>query len=174
MTASPALLDDIMAVMNIAFDPAFGEAWNRRQVSDALALPSTHALVIDDTGRVLPPDPPPGQGRPAAGFTLTRAAAGEEELLLVAIRPDRRRRGLGRKLMEQLFQSARARGTHRMFLEMRCGNPAVHLYRALGFEPIGRRAGYYRFADGRCVDAITFGKSLEPVRKIERDGDKVS
>ena len=28
-------LDRLMAVMNTAFDPTFGEAWTRRQVEDA-------------------------------------------------------------------------------------------------------------------------------------------
>ena len=35
-------LDRIMAVMDAAFDPAWAEAWTRRQVGDSLALPSTH------------------------------------------------------------------------------------------------------------------------------------
>ena len=47
---SPALIDRIMVVMEAAFDPAFGEAWNRRQVADALTLSSTHALVVDAAG----------------------------------------------------------------------------------------------------------------------------
>lgn len=50
MSAAPindgsVLVDRIMAVMDAAFDPAYGEAWNRRQITDALVLPSTHALI---------------------------------------------------------------------------------------------------------------------------------
>lgn len=153
-------VDAIMAVMEQAFDPAFGEAWNRRQISDALALPSTHALVIDAMGNELSePSRSDDRGEPA-GFVLTRAAADEEELLLIAIAPTCRRRGLGRSLIARLFERARARGSRRMFLEMRCGNPAEHLYRDCGFEPIGRRADYYRLADGNRIDAITFGRAL--------------
>ena len=43
-------IDRIMAVMVAAFDPAFGEAWNRRQVEDALLLGNCHYLLIAENG----------------------------------------------------------------------------------------------------------------------------
>ncbi|MBD2841368.1 GNAT family N-acetyltransferase [Erythrobacter rubeus] len=156
MSETPAIVDQIMAVMEAAFDPAFGEAWNRRQISDALAMPSTHALVVDSKGRIIDA---PQQCEPA-GFVLTRHAAGEEELLLIAVVPEYRKRGLGKLLIDHLFAAAKARGTARIFLEMRRGNPAVQLYRNAGFEPIGERPNYYRLANGSRVDAITFGCSI--------------
>nr|WP_298928983.1 GNAT family N-acetyltransferase [uncultured Erythrobacter sp.] len=156
MTPCPRQIDAIMQVMEAAFDPAYGEAWNRKQVSDALTMPSTHALLIDDDGGVI--DDPAGAD--AAGFVMTRHAADEEELLLIAVHPERRRKGLGAQLIETLFDTARTRGTGRIFLEMRRDNPAEHLYRRTGFEPIGKRPNYYRMTDGSRVDAITFGRSI--------------
>ena len=44
------LIDQIMAVMEASFDPARGEAWNRRQLTDALTLPNTFALLVSETG----------------------------------------------------------------------------------------------------------------------------
>ena len=82
-------LDRIMAVMDAAFDPAFGEAWTRRQVADALIMPNTHYLLAGADGRS------PRDEEPAAGFALSRGAADEEELLLVAVDPDHRGRGIG-------------------------------------------------------------------------------
>jgi [ribosomal protein S18]-alanine N-acetyltransferase len=158
MSVSPALLDRIMAVMEAAFDPAYGEAWNRRQVADALATPGTHALVADASGALIPeganvaPDP--------AGFVLTRHVLDEEELLLIAVTPEARRRGVGAALIEHLFTVARTRGTARVFLEMRRGNPAIHLYHKFGFEPIGERRNYYRMVNGERIDAITFARSI--------------
>ena len=158
MTPSPALLDRIMAVMEAAFDPAYGEAWNRRQVADALAMPSTHALVADAAGALIPdgaehaPDP--------AGFVLTRHVLDEEELLLIAVTPEARLQGVGAALIEHLFTVARTRGTARIFLEMRRGNPAIHLYHKFGFEPIGQRRNYYRMVNGDRIDAITFARSI--------------
>lgn len=154
----PALVDGIMLVMEAAFEPAYGEAWNRRQVSDALMLSNTHALVIDATGAPIR-ESATGAGEPA-GFVLTRHVLDEEELLLIAVAPHARLRGVGAMLIEQLFAAARTRGTQRIFLEMRRGNPAIHLYRKFGFDPIGERRNYYRMANGDRVDAITCACSI--------------
>lgn len=157
MTPSPYIIDHIMTVMEVAFDPEYGEAWNRRQVSDALVMPSTHALVLDTRGALI--EDGPDSGRPS-GFVLTRHAADEEELLLIAVSPEHRGQGFGRELVEHLCLRARERGVTRIFLEMRQGNPAEQLYRSAGFEPIGRRPKYYRLATGGTLDAITFGRTL--------------
>jgi ribosomal-protein-alanine N-acetyltransferase len=150
------LVEGIMRVMEEAFDPAFGEAWNRRQVSDALILPSTHALLVSDRGELIASA---DEGEPA-GFVLSRHAADEEELLLIAVLPQRRTRGLGQILIDRFFDAARGRGVRKVFLEMRRGNPAIHLYQKVGFEPIGERRNYYKRLDGTRIDAITFARSL--------------
>lgn len=158
MTPCPHLIDRIMAVMEAAFDPTYGEAWTRRQIADALTLPATHALVVNGDGAIIPDGP--SRGQPPAGFVLTRHVLDEEELLLIAVVPGCRRRGIGSVLIDQLFAAARDRGITRIYLEMRRGNPAVHLYHKLGFEPIGERRNYYRMANGERIDAITFGRSI--------------
>ena len=146
-------IDRIMAVMEAAFDPAFGEAWNRRQVGDALTLPNTHYLLAGADGSA------PGEGQPAAGFVLSRGALDEEELLLIAVDPRHRGRGIGGRLLERFIAAAEARGATRLFLEMRDGNPAESLYRRVGFEPIGRRRNYYRSAATGPLDAITYARA---------------
>ena len=102
-------VDRIMAVMDAAFDPAFGEAWTRRQVSDALVMPNTHYLLAGPTGG------PPRDDEPAVGFALSRGAADEEELLLIAVDPHHRGRGIGGALLERLLADASARGTASRF-----------------------------------------------------------
>lgn len=154
----PHQLDRIMAVMEAAFDPAYGEAWTRRQVAEALVLPSTHALVVDAGGA--PIGEGPGPAPTPAGFVLSRHVLDEEELLLIAVAPGARRRGVGTALIGHLLAAARARAVSRIFLEMRRGNPAIHLYRKHGFEPIGERRNYYRMANGTRIDAITFARTL--------------
>ena len=143
-------LDRIMAVMDAAFDPAFGEAWTRRQVGDSLLMPNTGYLLAGADGG----EPAPGE--PAAGFVLWRGAAGEEEVLLIAVHPDHRRKGIGRALLERFVAEARQRGTSRLFLEMREGNSAESLYLGFGFTAAGRRRKYYRSASNGPIDAITY------------------
>jgi ribosomal-protein-alanine N-acetyltransferase len=143
-------LDRLMAVMTTAFDPVYGEAWTRRQVEDALVIGNCHYQLISATGGE------PGDAAPAAGFYLSRHGFEEEELLLFAIDPAWRRRGLGLALLGAFAESARKRGARRLLLEMRRGNPAESLYRRFGFAPIGERPNYYRSRDGQTIDAITF------------------
>ena len=150
------ILDDILLVMEDAFDPHWGEAWNRAQVAGSLAMPHTYALIVDSEGRINRP----GEAREPAGFALIRSAPGEEELLLIGVRPRFRQRGLGRILLETFFAEARRKQADRVFLEMRANNPARSLYTALGFEQIGQRRDYYRLSDGSRIDAITFGKTI--------------
>ncbi len=145
-------LDRIMAVMEAAFDPAFGEAWTRQQVEDALLLPNTHYLLAESSGRPLIGE------QEAAGFVLSRGAADEEELLLIAVVPYLRGRGIGSALLARFLFEARSRGAVRLFLEMREGNPAESLYRRHGFASVGRRRAYYRRGKGAPLDAITFAR----------------
>lgn len=152
MSDDPAL-DAAMAVMETAFDPHWGEAWTRSQLRDSMVMPSTFLLLTDRAAR-------PVSSGPVAGFVLSRQALDEEELLLLAVRPEDRGVGLGTALLNRYFATALRRGVRRIFLEMRANNPAHSLYRRCGFEPIGVRPRYYRAADGQAIDAITFSRHL--------------
>lgn len=143
-------VDAMMQVMQVSFDPAFGEAWNRRQLGDALTFPRTHYLLLDAAGRT------PQTLDNTAGFTLSRQAADEEELLLIAVTPQARGRGVGAALLARFIAEATARGSTRLFLEMRDGNPAAALYLRHGFQPAGRRINYYRSGTNAPLDAITY------------------
>lgn len=153
MTAEDAL-DAVMAVMDSSFEAHWREAWTRGQVSDSLAMPSTFLLLGDADGNAI------ADGT-AAGFVLSRQALDEEELLLIAVRPEGRGRGLGARLLRTYMAAARRRGVRRIFLEMRANNPAHTLYSRCGFAPIGTRPRYYLAADGQAIDAITFALDLE-------------
>ncbi|NLR37729.1 GNAT family N-acetyltransferase [Novosphingobium sp. ERW19] len=150
MIAPPDDIDRIMTVMEQAFPPEFGEAWNRRQVSDALCLGNCRYGLIapDGTEDLL-------TSGETAGFFMSRAVLDEEELLLFAIAPQYRRMGLGHVLLKRFIQSAQDGGMSRVFLEMRRDNPAGVLYAAHGFRQIGLRPGYYRTSNGARIDAIS-------------------
>lgn len=143
-------IDRIMEVMTGAFAPEFGEAWNRRQVSDSLLLTGTGYCLIGTEGSV---DPVPEEQ--TAGFALTRSIFDEEELLLFAVLPQYRGRGLGAALLTEVIARARRRGIRRLFLEMRRNNPAGKLYTGFGFRTVGVRPGYYRTASGDRLDALS-------------------
>ena len=148
-------IDAIMRIMDAAFDPQWGEAWTRPQIESALQLANTLPTLVAATGTRTAD---PGE---AVGFAIVRAAPGEEEILLIAVDPRKRRKGLGRSLIAILATDARRRGADKLFLEMRENNPARSLYEAVGFRQIGRRKDYYSLGDGARMDAITFGLDLD-------------
>ncbi|GGD55626.1 GNAT family N-acetyltransferase [Croceicoccus mobilis] len=150
-----AVVEAIMRIMNTAFDPAYGEAWNQPQVVAALVLPETRAVLIGEDGAIDPEDLSQVQG-----FALLRRIIDEEELLLFAVSPEARGKGLGGKLIDHCVASSRAAGCARIFLEMRDDNPARWLYLGHGFKPIGLRRDYYTGADGQRRNAITFMQIL--------------
>lgn len=91
----------------------------------------------------------------ADGFILIRVVADEAEILTLAVRPAARRQGLGARLTAQAAAAARSLGAARLFLEVAEDNAAARsLYEALGFQPAGRRRGYYARKDGPAVDAL--------------------
>jgi len=58
----------------------------------------------------------------------------------VAVRPDQRRRGIGRFLTQAAMDQARRRGADEIWLQVRDDNPgAIDLYRSLGFVEMARR-----------------------------------
>lgn len=142
-------LPAVMAIMNAAFEPRFGEAWTRSQCAGILPMTGVSLMLARDNGREQP-----------LGFALFRNVAGDSELLLLAVAPDHQRRGIGRLLLEQFIDCARDSAASRVHLEVRDGNPAIEMYRSAGFKPAGRRPNYYRGNDGRQYDALTFARQL--------------
>ncbi|MEZ5796091.1 MAG: GNAT family N-acetyltransferase [Paracoccaceae bacterium] len=96
-----------------------------------------------------------------AGFLLGRAVAGEAELLTLAVAPESRRLGLGRKLVARFLYQARLRGAMRAFLEVSAENPAaIALYESAGFALAGRRRGYYAPTGAGRIDALVLARDL--------------
>jgi [ribosomal protein S18]-alanine N-acetyltransferase len=78
------------------------------------------------------------------GFVVGRQAAEEVEILNLAVRPEARRRGVGKALVLALLRALGGECQGKVFLEVRESNAAgIAFYRSLGFEQIGRRGEYY-------------------------------
>jgi ribosomal protein S18 acetylase RimI-like enzyme len=73
-----------------------------------------------------------------------------------------RERGVGSALVQAAIGWARARGLHKLCLEVFPSNaPAIALYTKFGFSEEGRRPRQYRRANGELWDAIVMGLALE-------------
>jgi [ribosomal protein S18]-alanine N-acetyltransferase len=109
-----------------------GWTWRASRVRDAILDADTDVIVATDSESRL-------QGAGMMSF-------GEENghLQLLAVRADCAGRGIGRHLVEWLESCARAAGMARITLEARESNVGgINFYKHLGYNPIGRVAGYY-------------------------------
>jgi ribosomal-protein-alanine N-acetyltransferase len=83
--------------------------------------------------------------RPAlSGFAIMDFGEERAHLVLLAVQPVQRRRGIGRRLVEWLLESAITAGMASVHLELRADNEAARrFYRALGFSETVLMPRYY-------------------------------
>jgi [ribosomal protein S18]-alanine N-acetyltransferase len=94
------------------------------------------------------------------GMAAARAAAGEAELLNLAVLPEERGRGWGRALVQACIDELRPVGVASLFLEVRESNSVARaFYGALGFVGSGRRRSYYQSPP---EDALVLSLFLKP------------
>ncbi len=144
-TVRPMTEHDLRAV--VALDRSSHlTPWSEGNFRDAL-LAGNLCLVAEQSGNL-------------AGCAVLQMAAGEAELLTMAVLAEARRKGLGRLLLRELVARASTYGATAIWLEVRVSNAAaIGLYRDAGFVEAGRRKAYYRTADGR-EDAIMMRLAL--------------
>jgi ribosomal-protein-alanine N-acetyltransferase len=132
---------------------AFRRGWSDAEFESMLVQPGVHALLAQYRNRI-------GRRIPA-GFILYRLAADEAEVLSVAVTSDCRRRGIGRRLLEEALRHVYREGARDIHLEVEDTNlAAIALYRGVEFRESGRRKGYY--AEGR----ETPGSALVMLRQL--------
>lgn len=79
------------------------------------------------------------------GYVGSQTVIDESDMMNIAVNPSFRRQGIGEKLILKLINALSERGSHSLSLEVRASNdPAISLYKKLGFIQVGRRPGYYR------------------------------
>jgi [ribosomal protein S18]-alanine N-acetyltransferase len=92
------------------------------------------------------------------GFACAYLVADEVMINDIAVETGKRRSGIGRAILRQILDGAKARGCRRATLEVRPSNVAARrLYEELGFALVGRRPGYY--AD-TGEDALLMARAL--------------
>lgn len=125
---------------------AFPKPWSAVEIGKLLENPAVFALV--------------SRGEALEGFVMGWAAAGDAEILTVAVVPEARRRGVGGALVTSAGVAALVRGAGSMHLEVAEDNSAARaLYAKLGYVDAGRRHAYYA-GEGGSVDAIVMRRAL--------------
>jgi len=114
--------------------------WTRQNFSDGLAAGYT-GWVVRRMGAML-------------GFALVMDAPDMVHLLVIGVRPDAQRQGVGTQLLEVCVAHCRQRGRSALTLEVRPSNTqAIAFYQQHGFQQLGLRRSYYPAPRGTREDA---------------------
>jgi ribosomal-protein-alanine N-acetyltransferase len=125
---------------------AFDKPWSAAEIAKLMENAAVFALIARDPAPL--------------GFVMAWAAAGDAELLTVAVVPEARRRGVGSALVTAAGVAALVRGAASMHLEVAESNAAARaLYAKLGYDDAGRRHAYYA-GEGGSIDAIVMRRAL--------------
>ena len=153
LPATEQHLEQMMALEHICFG---SDAWTEESMRFETLAEHTRYFVLLEGDRV----------RGYAGLSKP-PSTNQADVQTIAVDPELRGKGFGRKLMEKLLTEAKRLGATEIFLEVRADNPvAQNLYATLGFEHIDTRKRYYQPDD---VDAwimrarISEGSQSEPV-----------
>jgi [ribosomal protein S18]-alanine N-acetyltransferase len=133
-------LDDVLAIEQISFP----QPWTRGMFERELSLPISHFIVASAGGTVI-------------GYGGYWCIEDEAHLINLAVHPQSRSQGIGRRLLEHLLSMMSSHpGMRTILLEVRKSNrPAQHLYESCGFRVVGCRPHYY------CTeDALLMQKDL--------------
>ena len=130
--AAPADTATIAAMSHELIETGLPWTWTPERVARNLRHPDTLVLTARDTEQL-------------AGFAIMQFGEERAHLSLLAVRPDYRRQGVARHLLEWLTESALTAGIASIHLELRETNlGARRFYLNLGFAETARVPGYYR------------------------------
>jgi ribosomal-protein-alanine N-acetyltransferase len=92
------------------------------------------------------------------GYVCWWVIGDEVHILNLAVRPDARRSGTGRALVQRVLDDAIASQVRSVSLEVRPENEAaLGLYTSLGFAATGRRRNYYGAGEDAIIMERRFG-----------------
>ncbi|WP_235738487.1 GNAT family N-acetyltransferase [Nocardioides alcanivorans] len=137
---------DLEAIVALDVTGFAADAWDRDAWAAELDGPGRRVTVAVHDGAVV-------------GVLATMTLGDVSDLVRVVVRPDARRSGVARALLDDAFGAARAAGADRMLLEVSALNRgAIGFYVDAGFTQIDERPRYYK--DGSA--ALVLRRALGP------------
>ncbi len=144
--ATQADAGDIAAMSRDAIEHGLPWTWTESRIAYAIATADTNVIVVGGRGAI-------------AGFGIMSYPNDDAHLLLLAVRRDHRRRGVGTRMLSWLEEVARTAGAVRVRLECRRENDAArNFYCERGYHELAIRPKWYRgFADGVLLEKHLVG-----------------
>ena len=136
-TQRPASMADLPELLRLEAMSFSADRVSRRSFARWLGKPNNATMVLDHPDQ---PDQLVGYG-----LVLFHVRGRVARIYSLAVDPDWRGLGLGRRLLSTCLDQARQRGYTEMRLEVSADNhSALQLYLNAGFQIFGRRTGYYQ------------------------------
>ena len=134
-------LDEVVRLEKICFS----DPWNRKCFEEELGHQFCMPLVVRLDHKIV-------------GYACLWYVDEQMEIANFAVSPEFRRRGIGRRLMEEVLLESGEKGCTSVILSVRESNlPAKYLYKEFGYVEVGRRKRYYRYP---VEDAVIMVKEL--------------
>ena len=130
-------VDDIPQVAALD-DLSFADPWPQGSFEYELKANDYSLCLVAE-------DPDAAEGRTIVGALVIWLIVDEAHIATIAVHPNYRHRGVGRRLLAEGLLQAADRGAVKSLLEVRSGNTeALHLYYGFGFKAVGLRPNYYQ------------------------------
>jgi len=130
--AEDADADPLASFARDLIEGGLGWSYQPQRMASLIDDPEIVTLVARDRGEPI-------------GFASMRFGDTRAHLILLAVQPGHQRRGIGRRIVLWLLDTARVAGITSVHVELRMSNmPAFGFYRSLGFAETIRVHGYYR------------------------------
>lgn len=109
----------------------FSCPWSESAIRKELINPLSLWIVALDCNRVI-------------GYVGSQTVLGEADMMNIAVDPKYRRKGIARKLINELVSRLNEKQAYCLTLEVRASNTAaINLYRQMNFMQVGLRPNYY-------------------------------
>ena len=161
MLIRPATPDDVPYIRALERQSDTAAHWAEREYDALFAAEAPARVTLVATSEA--------EARRVIGFVIARCATAEWEIENVVVVPEKRRRGIGIKIIREVLLRANLAGATSVLLEVRESNLAARrLYEKLGFSQQGQRSSYYRDPD---EDALLLCFSITNLRQFHLEGE---
>ena len=132
-------LEEIKENLEVDFD----DFWNYNILKEELSSDSSKYIVAITKSEVI-------------GFAGIKFALDQVDIMNIVTRKDYRNKGVGTLLLRELISICKEFKANSIFLEVSEDNePAIKLYKKLGFENVGIRKNYYKDKNGLIMKNIS-------------------
>ena len=127
-----ATIEDLPEILAIE-QASFSKPWSEESFFSELSSPLSSIIIVKSSCKAI-----------VYGYSCCKIIPPEVELLRIAVSPERRRCGVGRALLNEMFRFLRLQQVATIYLEVsEVNRSAIALYEKLAFVVVGNRPGYY-------------------------------